>query len=146
MFGNLDANFSQHANLADITVKQMAVSGVNPKPIKNPNHTVDFELKDPRSDDGVLHLAELPSLTADQTHELLGELYLELDQPELALAQFERTLETEPNRFLALYGAGRAAEHRGPVQRSLDGRPVEGGRRASGIQSWCMATTIAMAL
>jgi tetratricopeptide (TPR) repeat protein len=43
-------------------------------------------------------------------HELLGELYLELERPELALAEFERTLETEPNRFLALYGAGRAAE------------------------------------
>jgi len=60
-FGDLDADFSNHANLADITVKQMAVSGVNPQPIKNPNHTVDFELKDPRSDDGALHLAEAGS-------------------------------------------------------------------------------------
>jgi len=60
-FGNLDTDFSKHANLADITVKQMAVSGVNPRPINNPNHTVDFELKDPRSDDGVLHLAEVGS-------------------------------------------------------------------------------------
>lgn len=58
-FGDLDADFSKHANMADITVKKMAVSGVNPKPIKNPNHRVDFELKDPRSNDGVLHLAEV---------------------------------------------------------------------------------------
>ena len=64
-FGNLDTNFSKHANLADITVKLMAVSGVNPKPIKNPNHTVDFELKDPRSDDGTLHLAEAGSYQAN---------------------------------------------------------------------------------
>jgi formylglycine-generating enzyme required for sulfatase activity len=60
-FGDLDTDFSKYANFADITVKQMAVSGVNPKPINNPNSTVDFELKDPRSDDGVLHLAEVGS-------------------------------------------------------------------------------------
>jgi formylglycine-generating enzyme required for sulfatase activity len=57
----LDTDFSKHANLADITVEQMAVSGVNPTPIQNPNHSVDFELKDPRSDDGALHLAEVGS-------------------------------------------------------------------------------------
>jgi formylglycine-generating enzyme required for sulfatase activity len=56
-FGDLHANFSEHANLADITVKKMAVRGVNPQPIANPNRTDDYELKDPRSDDGVLHLA-----------------------------------------------------------------------------------------
>jgi formylglycine-generating enzyme required for sulfatase activity len=60
-FGNLDADFSKFANLADITVKQMAVSGVNPRPINNPNPSVDFELKDPRSNDGVLHLAKVGS-------------------------------------------------------------------------------------
>ena len=60
-FGDLDTDFSKYANLADITVKEMAVRGVNPKPIKNPNPTVDFELKDPRSNDGVLHLAEVGS-------------------------------------------------------------------------------------
>ena len=58
-FGDLNANFSTFANLADVTVKQMAVRGVNPKPISNPNSTVDFELKDPRSNDGVLHLAKV---------------------------------------------------------------------------------------
>ncbi|TWT80299.1 Formylglycine-generating sulfatase enzyme [Planctomycetes bacterium CA13] len=60
-FGGLDADFSKHANLADITVKQMAVNGVNPKPIPDPNYKVDFELKDPRSNDGVLHLAKVGS-------------------------------------------------------------------------------------
>jgi formylglycine-generating enzyme required for sulfatase activity len=60
-FGDLDADFSQLANLADVTVKQMAVKGVNPKPIPKPDFQVDFELKDPRSDDGVLHLAKVGS-------------------------------------------------------------------------------------
>jgi formylglycine-generating enzyme required for sulfatase activity len=43
----------------------MAVSGVNPKPINNPNPTVDFELKDPRSDDRTLHLAEVGKFEAN---------------------------------------------------------------------------------
>ena len=58
-FGGLDTIFSKYANMADITVKLMAVSGVNPQPIKNPGPDVDFELKDPRSDDDTLLLAEV---------------------------------------------------------------------------------------
>ena len=60
-FGDLNAEFSKFANLADLTVKQMAVSGVNPQPISNPDSSVDFELKDPRSNDGVLHLSKVGS-------------------------------------------------------------------------------------
>jgi formylglycine-generating enzyme required for sulfatase activity len=60
-YGDLDTNFSTEANLADITVKKMAVSGVNPQPIANPDPDVDFELKDPRSDDKTLHLAKVGS-------------------------------------------------------------------------------------
>jgi formylglycine-generating enzyme required for sulfatase activity len=60
-FGDLNTEFSKEANLADITVKQMAVSGVNPKPIPNPGPDVDFELKDPRSNDETLHLAQVGS-------------------------------------------------------------------------------------
>ncbi|MCP4639506.1 MAG: formylglycine-generating enzyme family protein, partial [bacterium] len=56
-YGDLDASFTGQANMADITVKLMAVSGVNPKPMRNPNPTVDFELKDPRSDDNALFLS-----------------------------------------------------------------------------------------
>jgi len=64
-FGDLDAVFSKDANLADITVKQMAVSGVNPQPISNPGPDIDFELKDPRSDDETLHLATVGSFQAN---------------------------------------------------------------------------------
>jgi len=56
-FGGLDTDFSGYANLADLTVREMAVSGVNPQPIRNPSLLVDFELKDARFNDGVLHLA-----------------------------------------------------------------------------------------
>jgi tetratricopeptide (TPR) repeat protein len=44
------------------------------------------------------------------TRELLGELLMELDQPARALPEFEKVLQTSPNRFNAVYGAGRAAE------------------------------------
>ena len=42
--------------------------------------------------------------------ELLGELLMELDQPALALPEFEKVLSNSPRRFNATYGAGRAAE------------------------------------
>jgi hypothetical protein len=42
--------------------------------------------------------------------ELLGEMLLQLNEPEHALEQFELTLKKEPGRFRALYGAARAAE------------------------------------
>jgi tetratricopeptide (TPR) repeat protein len=41
--------------------------------------------------------------------ELLGEMLLQLKQPAAALSEFEATLEKEPNRFRALYGAASAA-------------------------------------
>ncbi len=42
--------------------------------------------------------------------EMLGELLLELNQPAMALAAFEQSLEGDPNRFRNVYGAARAAE------------------------------------
>jgi hypothetical protein len=42
--------------------------------------------------------------------ELLAELLLALNQPDLALREFEATLQVEPNRFRTLHGAARAAE------------------------------------
>jgi tetratricopeptide (TPR) repeat protein len=42
--------------------------------------------------------------------ELLGEMLLELNQPEQALKEFEACQRVEPNRFRSLYGAARAAE------------------------------------
>jgi hypothetical protein len=42
--------------------------------------------------------------------EMLGELLLELKQPESALQAFEQSLIEDPNRFRNVYGAARAAE------------------------------------
>lgn len=42
--------------------------------------------------------------------EMLGELLLELDQPDIALAAFEQAQKNDPNRFRGVYGAAHAAE------------------------------------
>ena len=42
--------------------------------------------------------------------ELLGQMFLEINEPARALEEFEATLRKEPRRFRALYGAAHAAE------------------------------------
>jgi hypothetical protein len=42
--------------------------------------------------------------------ELLGEMFLALNEPAQAFEQFEATLKKEPGRFRALYGAARASQ------------------------------------
>ncbi len=73
-YGDLDTDFSSHANFADLKTKEMAVSGVNPRPIANPRPDVDFELKDPRFKDDVLHLAKVGSFQANKwgLHDMHG--------------------------------------------------------------------------
>ena len=50
--------------------------------------------------------------------EMLGELLLELKEPALALAAFEQSQKTDPNRFRNVYGAGRAAELAGDREKA----------------------------
>jgi hypothetical protein len=50
--------------------------------------------------------------------ELLGEMLLQLNRPAEALVEFEATLQKEPNRFRATYGAARAASAAGDRQNS----------------------------
>ena len=50
--------------------------------------------------------------------ELLGDLLVELKQPAAALREYQATLEKEPNRFRAVYGAARAAARAGDQQTS----------------------------
>ncbi len=52
------------------------------------------------------------------SRELLGEMLLRLNKPSEALEQFESTLQREPNRFRALYGAARAAKLKGDREAS----------------------------
>lgn len=47
--------------------------------------------------------------------EMLGFMLLEANRPNEALSEFNEAIAKEPNRFLALYGAGQAAEK--PVRR-----------------------------
>ena len=54
------------------------------------------------------------------SRELLGEMLLSLDQPQQALAEFERSLQRDPNRFRGLYGAAQAAEAAGNAQLAGD--------------------------
>ena len=42
--------------------------------------------------------------------EMLADMLLELNQPQEALAEYEISLKTDPNRFNGLYGAAQAAE------------------------------------
>jgi len=43
-------------------------------------------------------------------HEMMGDILMEMNRPEPALAEYEAELKVNPNRFNSLYGAGRAAE------------------------------------
>jgi formylglycine-generating enzyme required for sulfatase activity len=58
-YGDLNADFGGFANLADATLKQLAVSGVDPQPIGNPDKYWDYVPKEARFNDGVLHLADV---------------------------------------------------------------------------------------
>ena len=50
--------------------------------------------------------------------ELLGEMLLQLRQPDLALVEFEITLRTAPNRFNGLAGAARSAKLAGDYEKA----------------------------
>ena len=56
-YGGLDSDFSIFANLADASLSKLAVSGVDPQPIKNPDKFWDFVPKEARFNDGTVHLA-----------------------------------------------------------------------------------------
>lgn len=58
-YGNLDSDFSSFANLADASLSRLAVTGIDPQPIHNPDRFWDFVPKEARFNDGVLHLAEV---------------------------------------------------------------------------------------
>jgi tetratricopeptide (TPR) repeat protein len=51
--------------------------------------------------------------------ELLGDMYLELNEPAKALGEYEADLKTHPNRFNGLYGAALAAEKSGDRKKAL---------------------------
>ncbi|HEY0676791.1 MAG TPA: tetratricopeptide repeat protein [Chitinophagaceae bacterium] len=50
--------------------------------------------------------------------EMLGDLYLALNEPAKALAEYEADIKRHPNRFNGLYGAGLASEKAGNDQKA----------------------------
>jgi hypothetical protein len=68
-------------------------------------------------EDGTEKSAVTPGPLAP-ARELLGEMLMEMNEPALALEQFEATLKNEPGRFRALDGAGHAAQLSGKREKS----------------------------
>jgi formylglycine-generating enzyme required for sulfatase activity len=58
-YGDMDADFSKNANLADLSIRLLAVQGINPQPIANPTPFQDFLPKDGRFDDGAKIVTEV---------------------------------------------------------------------------------------
>ncbi|HUF20012.1 MAG TPA: hypothetical protein VMP00_04595 [Burkholderiales bacterium] len=54
------------------------------------------------------------------SRELLGEMLMSMGRPAQALAEFERSLKRDPNRYRGLYGAARAAELSGNARAARD--------------------------
>jgi hypothetical protein len=54
----------------------------------------------------------------EPARELLAEMLLDAGRPAEALAEFEKALEKEPNRFRSVYGAARAAEEAGQAAKA----------------------------
>lgn len=50
--------------------------------------------------------------------ELLGDMLLQMNQPQQALAAYEANLQKHPNRFNGIYGAGQAAEKSGNLAKA----------------------------
>jgi formylglycine-generating enzyme required for sulfatase activity len=57
-YGDLDTDFSPFANLADLSIRLLAVAGVNPQPIANPNPYEDFIPKDGRFNDKAMVMTD----------------------------------------------------------------------------------------
>lgn len=64
-FGDIETDFSQFANLADVSMKKMAVYNIDPQPIQNPDKSMNFIPQDEKSDDKYLNLAPVGSYKAN---------------------------------------------------------------------------------
>ena len=58
-FGDLDTDFSLFANLADASTRRLAVDGIDPQPMQDPNQFQDFLPKEARFNDGQRLMAEV---------------------------------------------------------------------------------------
>jgi len=60
-YGGKDTDFAPFANLADVSIKLLAVTGINPQPIENPSKYEDFLPKDDRFNDGCKIMTKVAS-------------------------------------------------------------------------------------
>jgi hypothetical protein len=99
--------WAQQVEIQRLTVAAWAVfaSGETQTALRQMQSAVDLE-------DGTEKSAVTPGPLAP-ARELLAEMLLQLNEPRLALRQFEATLKKEPRRFRSLYGAAHAAQQSG---------------------------------
>lgn len=50
---------------------------------------------------------------------MLADMLMEMNRPEEALTEFEKSMKVDPNRFNALYRAGMAADMTGQQEKAL---------------------------
>jgi hypothetical protein len=79
--------------------------------------------------------------------ELLGELLLELREPQQALKEFDASLLVSPNRFNGLYGAAKAAELSGDREkaRTFYAKLTALGERSDGLRPELQAAKVFLA-
>ena len=49
---------------------------------------------------------------------MLADMLLEMNRPVAALAEYEKSMKTDPDRFNGLYGSGRSAELTGDLEKA----------------------------
>jgi formylglycine-generating enzyme required for sulfatase activity len=58
-YGDLETDFAPFANLADVSTRKLAVTGIDPQPIPNPNQYLDYLPKEARFNDGQRVMADV---------------------------------------------------------------------------------------
>ncbi len=131
--GNLNAakdELKELNRLHDTLTNQKDTYKANQVQIQIKTSEAWMRLKEGRNDEALM-LMQLAADMEDKTEkhpvtpgevipaiELLGDMLLEMNNPDKALEAFEATLQKHPNRFNALYGAGIAAEKSRNMQKA----------------------------
>ena len=111
----MEAKIAYWAQQADIQIKIASAwaafaAGNKPEALKLMREGADMEESSEKHPVTPGHV--LPA------RELLGEMLLEVNQPALALKEFEASHKVEPNRFRGLYGAAHAAAQLGDMAKA----------------------------